>query len=95
MFKIFHGFHMVEAYHKKKRENRSQESSVNKRIITALILSVITLIIWNLPAGVFGIDGLTNADVDNRGRSLMGHLHLHHGVLVALHLEQRYQTHGQ
>ncbi len=59
MFKIFHGFHMVDAYHKKKRENRSQESSVNKRIITALILSVITLIIWNLPAGVFGIDGLT------------------------------------
>ena len=50
---------MVEAYHKNKRENRSQESSVNKRIITALILSVITLIIWNLPAGVFGIDGLT------------------------------------
>ena len=59
MFKIFHGFHLVEAYHKNKRENRSQESSVNKRIITALILSVITLIIWNLPAGVFGIDGLT------------------------------------
>ena len=59
MFKIFHGFHLVEAYHKNKRENRSQESSVNKRIITALILSVITLVIWNLPAGVFGIDGLT------------------------------------
>ena len=59
MFKIFHGFHLVEAYHKNKRENRSRESSVNKRIITALILSVITLIIWNLPAGVFGIDGLT------------------------------------
>ena len=50
---------MVDAYHKNKREHRSQESSVNKRIITALILSVITLIIWNLPAGVFGIDGLT------------------------------------
>ena len=32
---------------------------MNKRIIIALILSVITLIIWNLPAGVFGIDGLT------------------------------------
>ena len=41
----------------------------------------------------FFTDG--NPDVDYRGRSLMGHLHLHHGVLVALHLEQRYQTHGQ
>ena len=59
MFKIFHGFHLVEEYHKTKRENRSHQSSVNKRMIIALILLVITLIIWNLPAGVFGINGLT------------------------------------
>lgn len=59
MFKNFHGFHLVEAYHKTRRENRSQKSSVNKHLITALILLVVTLIIWNLPASVFGITGLT------------------------------------
>ena len=59
MFKNFHGFQLVEAYHKTRRENRSQKSSVNKHLITALILLAITLIIWNLPASVFGITGLT------------------------------------
>ena len=59
MFKNFHGFHLVEAVLKTRRENSSQKSSVTKHLITALILLVVTLIIWNLPASAFGIIDLT------------------------------------
>ena len=59
MFKNFHGFNLVEDYHKARRENRSQKSSVNKHLIIAFFLLVVTLIIWNLPASVFGINDLT------------------------------------
>ena len=45
MFKNFHGFQLVEAVLKTRRENSSQKSSVNKRMITAIILLIVTLII--------------------------------------------------
>ena len=59
MFKIFTGFHLVEHYHKMKREKRSSESHVLRKLIFALITLAATLIVWNLPADSFGIQNLT------------------------------------
>lgn len=59
MFKIFTGFHLVEHYHRMKREKRSSESHVLRKLIFALITLAATLIVWNLPADSFGIQNLT------------------------------------
>ena len=59
MFKIFTGFHLVEHYHKMKKEKRSSESHVFRKLIFALITIAVTLIVWNLPADSFGIQNLT------------------------------------
>ena len=59
MFKIFTGFHLVEHYHKMKKEKRSSESHVLRKLIFALITIAVTLIVWNLPADSFGIQNLT------------------------------------
>ena len=59
MFKIFTGFHLVEHYHKMKKEKRSSESHVLRKLIFALITLAATLIVWNLPADSFGIQNLT------------------------------------
>ncbi len=59
MFKIFTGFHLVESYHRAKREKRGSESHVLKKLILALITLAVTLIVWNLPTESFGIQNLT------------------------------------
>ena len=59
MFKIFKGFHLVESYHRAKREKRGSESHVLKKLILALITLAVTLIVWNLPTESFGIQNLT------------------------------------
>lgn len=59
MFKSFNGIHLVDAYHKMRQEKKSQPARVMKKIIEALIVAVVTLVIWNLPTTAFGIDGLT------------------------------------
>ena len=59
MFKIFKGFHLVEDYHKAKKEKRSSDSHVLKKLILALITLAVTLIVWNLPTESFGIQNLT------------------------------------
>ena len=59
MFKIFTGFHLVESYHRAKREKRGSESHVLKKLILALITLAVTLIVWNLPTESFGINNLT------------------------------------
>ncbi len=59
MFKSYHGFHLVENYINDKWENLNKKSSINKRLIFAFVILVVTLVVWNLPASVFGITGLT------------------------------------
>ena len=59
MFKNFNGIHLVEAYHKMRQEQKSRPSRVLKKIVEALVVALVTLVIWNLPTTAFGIDGLT------------------------------------
>lgn len=57
MFKMFHGFHLVEAYHEWKRAHKTSKAlSVTIKLIFCFAV-LITL--WCLPADVFGMEGLT------------------------------------
>ena len=59
MFKIFTGFHLVEAYHQARKERRVDPKRVIKKLIYAAIVLVVTLFLWNAPADMFGIQNLT------------------------------------
>ena len=59
MFKIFPGFHLVEAYHKARRENHAHPNRMMKKLIYAAIVLAVTLFLWNAPAEMYGIQNLT------------------------------------
>ena len=59
MYKIFTGFHLVEAYHKARREKHVDPKRVLKKLIYAAIVLVVTLFLWNAPAEIYGIQNLT------------------------------------
>ena len=59
MFKNFHGFHLLEAYqHRKHHEKRNRPGRVLKKTVEAIVVVLVTLLLWNLPSDSFGIDGL-------------------------------------
>ncbi len=57
MFKLFHGFQMVEAYQAAKKAKRLDKTA--SRAIKLAIAIVISLVLWCMPAESFGIAGLT------------------------------------
>ncbi len=59
MFKNFPGFHLVEAYQKKRKDKRLSDENDVKRLIKILIGVIVPLIIWLMPIDSFGIEGLT------------------------------------
>ena len=59
MYKIFHGFHLVEAYHELKKAKRLAEDRTASRGIKLAIAIGLGLLLWLLPTSVFGVEGLT------------------------------------
>ena len=59
MFKSFEGYHLIEAYHRMRHEKRSHPARVLKRLLEAVFVVLVTLVLWNLPASAFGIEGLS------------------------------------
>ena len=59
MFKNFTGFQLVEAYHKVSHAQKYHPGRVFTKSLQAVIVLIVTLVLWNLPSSVFGIDGLT------------------------------------
>ncbi|MDD6890829.1 MAG: SLC13 family permease [Bacteroidales bacterium] len=59
MFKNFHGFHVLDAYHKMRSLKKAQRERIIKKLIQACVVLVVTLLLWNAPITFFGIDGLT------------------------------------
>lgn len=59
MFKNFNGIQLVDAYHKMRQEKKSQPARVAKKLAEAIVVAIVTLILWNLPTTAFGIEGLT------------------------------------
>ena len=59
MFKSFNGYNLIEAYHRMRHVQKYQPGRVMKKIIEAIIVLIVTLVLWNLPSSAFGMDGLT------------------------------------
>ena len=59
MFKNFNGYNLIEAYHRMRHVQKYQPGRVVKKLIQAVIVLIVTLVLWNLPASVFGMEGLT------------------------------------
>ncbi|MBR1687672.1 MAG: SLC13/DASS family transporter [Prevotella sp.] len=59
MFNSFRGFHLVERYHKMRAEQKFHPTRVFKKTTEIFIVLLVTLLLWNAPASIFGIDGLT------------------------------------
>ena len=59
MFKIFQGFHLVEAYHELKKSRRLSKDRLPSRTVKLIIPILLALVLWCLPTEAFGIEGLT------------------------------------
>ena len=59
MYKIFHGFHLVEAYQDLKKAKRLAKNQTVARCIKLTVAITLSLILWFLPIDTFGIEGLT------------------------------------
>ena len=57
MFKIFPGYHLVEAYHKWKRAHKTDDKTIS-RAIRLIIAIAVTLVVWCLPVETW-VDGMT------------------------------------
>lgn len=58
MFTIFHGYHIVEAYHEWKKEHRKNKNSNGLKIIKLLIAILVPLFLWTAPSESYGLPGL-------------------------------------
>ena len=59
MFKLFHGFHLVEAYHREKRARKLAPEKLPVRFIKLISAIVIALLLWLMPTDAFGVPGFT------------------------------------
>lgn len=59
MYKIFQGFHLVEAYQDLKKAKRLAKNQTVSRCIKLTVAITLSLILWLLPIDTFGIEGLT------------------------------------
>ena len=54
MYKIFHGFALVEAYQNLKKAKRLAENKSVSRFVKLAIAIVVSLVLWCLPIEIFG-----------------------------------------
>jgi len=59
MFHSFHGYQLVEAYHRMRFERKFHPSLYAKKAMQALFVLFVTLLLWNMPAEWYGINHLT------------------------------------
>lgn len=59
MYKIFKGFHLVEAYHEFKKAKRLTKNQTVARCIKLAIAIIVALVLWFLPIDSYVIEGLT------------------------------------
>ena len=59
MFKSFHGFHLVEAYHLQHHAHKYHPNTVAKKLMKAAFVLLVMLVLWNMPSEWYGIKDLT------------------------------------
>ena len=58
MFTIFHGFHLVEAYHQWKKQHRSDKNPMGLKVLKLFFAIAIPLFLWIVPSALYGLPGL-------------------------------------
>lgn len=58
MFTNFHGSHLVEDYHKWKKEHRNRKNPIGLKTLKLLIAICIPLFLWIYPSEKYGLSGL-------------------------------------
>ncbi|MDE6509101.1 MAG: anion permease, partial [Muribaculaceae bacterium] len=58
MFKNFHGYPMLEAYHHWKHNHRKTRNPIGAKSIKVAIAVAVTLLLWFLPAETYGLNGV-------------------------------------
>ncbi len=59
MFTVFHGFHLVEDYHRWKKQHRMERNPFGVKVMKLLFAIAIPLFFWIAPPSVYGLPGLT------------------------------------
>ena len=59
MFHIYHGFHLVDAYHDKRHQRKYHPTNKVLRLLKMALVLLVTLLLWNMPGEWFGIQNLT------------------------------------
>ena len=59
MFKKFTGYNLIESYHRMRHVQKNQPNRITKKVVEAIVVLIVTLILWNLPSSAFGMEGLT------------------------------------
>ncbi len=58
MFTNFHGFHLVESYHKWKKEHRNSKNPIGLKVLKLFFAIAIPLFLWIAPSELYGLPGL-------------------------------------
>lgn len=59
MFTMFHGFHLVEDYHRWKKEHRSNRNPIGIKTLKLFFAIAVPLFIWVAPSSLYGLPGLS------------------------------------
>ena len=58
MFTIFHGFHLVEAYHQWKKDHRKNKNPLGLKALKLFFAIAIPLFLWIAPSAWYGLPDL-------------------------------------
>ncbi len=59
MFNNYQGFHLVQSYHDLRAMRKYHSSNDFKRLFKVVIVAIVTLVLWNMPAEWYGIQNIT------------------------------------
>ena len=59
MFNNYNGFHLVQSYHDLRHMRKYYPTNAYRRFLKIVIVAIVTLLLWNMPAEWFGIQNLT------------------------------------
>lgn len=62
MFTNFHGFQLVEEYHKWKKNHRSNRNPIGLKALKLFIAILIPLFLWITPSEIYGLPGLNSIE---------------------------------
>ena len=63
MFTIFHGYHLVEAYHNWKKAHRSNKNPWGLKLLKLFFAIAVPLFFWLAPSSAYGLPGINPVEL--------------------------------